>query len=162
MGLEKMLEKLQQQLVPKIDSALSKEVLQAVSDAEGAAIYEEVYRMPTSGRYGRRWDNGGLLDPDNVQGTVTDGTLAVVNVTEPNPYLNGINRHDGLSTTPGSASLADIVEHGVYDPHGAGYDYWTDAKARPFTTKTVENLKKSGAHVAALRKGLQRQGVKLK
>lgn len=35
MGLEKMLGKLQKQLAPKIDSALSKEVLQAVSDADG-------------------------------------------------------------------------------------------------------------------------------
>lgn len=162
MGLEKMLEKLQKQLVPKIDNTLSKEVLQAVSDAEGKAIYEEVYRMPTSGRYERRWDNGGLLDPDNVQGTVTDDTLAVVNVTKPNPYLNGINRYGGLSTTPGSASLADIVEHGVYDPHGAGYDYWEGAQARPFTAKTAEDLKRSGAHVAALKKGLQRQGIKVK
>lgn len=162
MGLEKMLEKLQKQLAPKIDSALSKEVLQAVSDAEGKVLYNEVYRMPTSGRYERRWDNGGLLDPDNIQGSVTDGTLTVVNVTKPNPYLNGINRYGGVSTTPSSASLATIVEHGIYDPHGAGYDYWEDAVERPFTTKTVEDLKKSGAHVAALRNGLRRQGIKTK
>lgn len=162
MKLDKALKKLQEQLVPKIDSALSKEVLQAVSDAEGKAIYDEVYSMPTSGRYTRRWDNGGLLDPDNVQGSVANGTLAVVNVTKPNPYLNGINRYGGLSTTPSSASLAGIVEHGTYDPHGAGYDYWKDAEARPFTAKTVEDLKKSGAHIAALKKGLQRQGIKVK
>lgn len=162
MKLDKMLGKLQEQLAPKIDSALSKEVLQAVSDAGGEVLYNEVYRMPTSGRYERRWDNGGLLDPDNIQGSVTDGTLTVVNVTKPNPYLNGINRYGGLSTTPGDASLAGIVEHGIYDPHGAGYDYWGDAEARPFTAKTVEDLKKSGAHVAALRKGLQRQGVRVK
>lgn len=162
MKLDTTLRRLQEQLAPKIDSTLTKEVLQAVSDAEGKAIYDEVYSMPTSGRYTRRWDNGGLLDPDNVQGSVANGTLAVVNVTKPNPYLNGINRYDGLSTTPGSASLADIVEHGIYDSHGAGYDYWKDAEARPFTAKTAEDLKKSGAHVAALKKGLQRQGIKVK
>lgn len=162
MKINKMLGKLQKQLEPKIDSALSKEVLQAVSDAEGKVLYNEVYRMPTSGRYERRWDNGGLLDPDNVQGRVTAGTLAVVNVTKPNPYLNGINRYDGLSTTPGFASLAGIVERGVYDPYGAGYDYWEDAKARPFAAKTVEDLKKSGAHVMALKEGLRRRGVKVK
>lgn len=38
MQLDKALKKLQEQLVPKIDSALSKEVLQAVSDAEGKTI----------------------------------------------------------------------------------------------------------------------------
>lgn len=162
MEINKVLGKLQKQLEPKIDSALSREVLQAVSDAEGKVLYNEVYRMPTSGRYTRRWDNGGLLDPDNVQGSVIDGTLAVVNVTKPNPYLNGINRYDGLSTTPGSASLAGIVEHGVYDPHGAGYDYWRDAEARPFTAKTVEDLKRSGAHVTALKEGLHRQSIKVK
>ena len=162
MGLEKMLGKLQKQLALKINSALSKEVLQAVNDAEGKVLYEEVYRMPTSGRYERRWDNSGLLDPDNIQGSVTDGTLAVVNATKPNPYLNGVNRYGSVSSTPGSASLAGIVEHGVYNPHGAGYDYWRDAEARPFTAKTAEDIKRSCAHASALRKGLQRQGVKVK
>ncbi len=162
MTLSDALGKISKQVSAKIDDALKKEVLQAVSDAEGKALYETVYRMPTSGRYERRWDDGGLLDPDNIQGSVTDGTLTVVNVTKPNPYLNGINRYGGVSTTPSSASLAGIVERGVYDPHGAGYDFWKDAEARPFTAQTAEDLKKSGAHVAALKKGLRRQGVKVK
>lgn len=162
MKIDKMITKLQQQLAPKINAALSREVLQAIIYAECKAIDDEVYSMPTSGRYTRRRDNGGLLDPSNIQGRVTDGTLEVVNVTRPNRYLNGVSHYDGLSTTPGSASLAGIVEHGVYDPHGAGYDYWKVAEARPFTAKTAEDLKKSGAHIVALKKGLRRQGIKVK
>jgi uncharacterized protein with GYD domain len=33
---------------------------------------------------------------------------------------------------------------------------------RPFTAKTIENLKKSRAHVSALKAGLKRQGINVK
>lgn len=83
--------------------------------------------------------------------------LVVINTTNPNP--DGC--FDGAKVTTGK-DLPALVEFGQghkfysYDFHGKG-GYM---KPRPFTRKTLERLKQSKAHIAALKAGLKRQEVK--
>ena len=110
--------------------------------------------------YRRRGQYEGLGDPDNIKiqgGAAKDGKLVVINTTNPNP--DGC--FDGAKVTTGK-DLPALVEFGQghkfysYDFHGKG-GYM---KPRPFTRKTLERLKQSKAHIAALKAGLKRQEVK--
>lgn len=161
MTIKEALAKVNRQLIPKIDNALSKEVFEKVRDEEVATIENEVYGVYTPRIYRRRGEYGGLADPYNIEikgGAAKGGRMAVVNVTDPNP---GGCTSDAQVTT--GKNLPELVEYGdgykfyQYDfPSGGKY-----MRPRPFTAKTVENLKKSDAHVKALKAGLKRQGVKV-
>lgn len=161
MTIQQALVKISRQLAPKIDNALSKEVFEEVRDEEVATIENEVYGVYRPRIYRRRGEYGGLADPNNIEiqgGAAKGGKMAVVNVTDPNP---GGCTSDAQVTT--GKDLPQLVEHGDgykfyhYDfPSGGKY-----MQSRPFTAKTIENLKKSGAHVSALKASLKRQGVKV-
>lgn len=161
MTLQNALKKINEQLVPKINNALSKEVFEEVRDEEAATIEDEVYGVYTPKAYRRREGYGGLADQDNIViegGAATGGRLSVVNVTPPNPG----SCKNGRSVTTDKV-LSSLVEYGD-GYHGYQYDFPSDGDymgPRPFTAKTVENLKKSGAHVKALKDGLKRQGIKV-
>lgn len=161
MTIQQALVKVNRQLVSKIDSALSKEVFEEVRDEEVATIEDVVYGVYTPRIYRRRGEYGGLADPYNLEiqgGTAQAGRMAVINVTDPNP---GGCTSDAQVTT--GKNLPQLVEHGDgYKFYR--YDFPSSGKymqARPFTAKTIENLKKSGAHLKALKDGLRRQGIKL-
>lgn len=161
MTMQQALAKVNRQLVSKIDSALTKEVFEEVKDEEVATIEDVVYGVYTPRIYRRRGEYGGLADPYNIEiqgGAAQGGRMAVVNATDPNP---GGCTSDAQVTT--GKNLSQLVEHG--DGHKFyRYDFPSGGKymqARPFTTKTVENLKKSSAHVKALKNGLRRQGIKV-
>jgi hypothetical protein len=151
------------QLVQKIDNAMTNEVFKEVQDEEAATIFSEVYKVYTPRMYRRRGDMGGLGDPYNIEirgGSAKGGVLVVVNVTEPNPG----GCFDNSRVTTGK-NLPELVEY------GHGYKYYTYdfpskkgrfMEPRPFTAKTIEHLKESGAHISALRAGLKRQGVRVK
>jgi len=143
-----------------IDDALTNEVFEIVKDTEVEVIDETVYSQPTSGTYRRRHSGGGLGDPSNIVidgGAASKGVLAVSNETPANPFLNGV---DGAkSSTPSGSHIARLVEEGISNSGGYGYDYW-DGKARPFTANTVDKLQGSGEIKDALRSGLARQGIK--
>lgn len=151
------------QLVQKIDNAMTNEVFQEVQDEEAATIYSEVYKVYTPRIYRRRGEYGGLGDPYNIEilgGSAKNGVLVVVNMTEPNP--GGCMDNSRVTT---GKNLPELVEY------GQGYKYYTYdfpikgarfMKPRPFTAKTIEHLKESGAHIAALKAGLKRQGVNVK
>ena len=160
MTIREALLKINSALIPKIDDALTNEVFAEVQDEEVASIYEEVYKSYTPKMYRRRTQYEGLGDPDNIKikgGAAKDGKLVVINTTDPNP--DGCI--DGAKVTTGK-DLPALVEFGQghkfysYDFHGKG-GYM---KPRPFTRKTLERLKQSKAHIAALKDGLKRQGVK--
>ena len=163
MTIREALAKANAQLMSKIDNAMTKEVFEEVQDEETAAIYAVVYKVYTPRMYRRRGEYGGLGDPYNIEisgGAARDGRMVVVNMTEPNP---GGCMSDAQVTT--GKNLPELVEFGdgykfyQYDFHKRGAAY---IGPRPFTAKTIENLKKSGAHVTALKAGLKRQGVKVK
>ena len=137
-----------------IDEALTEDVFKVVRDAEIDTIMEVVYSTPTSGYYRRRGDAEGMGDPYNIEisgGAAKNGIMSVINVTLPNPYLNGGNERGGYSST--SKDLPSVIES------GRGYDYWPKPKKRPFTAKTIARLQSSNEHVNALRSGLQKRGV---
>lgn len=163
MTISDALAKINKQLMPKVDDALTREVFAEVRNEEAATIQEVVYGVYTPHRYRRRGKNGGLGDADNIQikgGTAKGGRLAVVNTTPPNP--GGCGR-TGMVTV--DKSLPSLVEHGQ-GYHGHAYDFAQSGgdylSPRPFTAKTVERLKESKAHITALKDGLRRQGVKVK
>ena len=102
-------------------------------------------------------------DPYNIEirgGVAKGGVMVVVNMTDPNP---GGCTSDANVTT--GKNLPELVEFGDgykfyrYDfpKRGAAY-----MGPRPFTAKTIENLKKSRAHISAMKAGLKRQGINVK
>ena len=137
-----------------VDVSLSTDVFKAVNDAEVEAINDVVYSGKFSGAYARRGSSGGLGDPSNiviVGGVATNGILAVKNITQPNPFLNGISASGGMATV--NKDLPSVVESGY------GYDYWKSSHPRRFTQITIQNLIASGACTSALKQGLIKQGI---
>lgn len=162
MTIRDALNKANQQLMKKIDNAMTKEVFEEVQDEEAATIYSEVYKVYTPRVYRRRGEYGGLADPYNIEmqgGAAKNGVLVVVNMTEPNP--GGCVNNDQVTT---GKNLPELVEYGDgYKFYH--YDFPSNRRymePRPFTEKTIEHLKTSRAHVSALKAGLKRQGVKVK
>lgn len=167
MTVGQALKKIKPKLDNKINNALGNEVLKVVQSTQSDAAAKIVYSTPTTGYYQRRGDGErfgygeGIGDPVNMViegGVVKGGRLVVINETEPNKYLNGVN---GAMATV-DKSLVYLIEHGVGQPGDSGYDYWKKPKARPFIAETRKELKRTGSHVDALRRGLKRQGVKIK
>lgn len=163
MTIHEALVKANKQLMAKIDDAMTKEVFAEVRDEEAATIYAEVYKLYTPRIYRRRGEYGGLGDPYNIEiqgGSAIGGRMAVVNMTAPNP---GGCTSDALVTT--GKNLPELVEYGDgYKFYS--YDFPKRGAAfmgpRPFTAKTIERLKRSCAHVNALKAGLKRQGINVK
>lgn len=163
MTIHEALAKANAQLMSKIDDAMTKEVFEEVREEEAATIEAEVYRVYIPKIYRRR-ERYGLSDKENIEirgGTAKGGKLVVVNMTEPNP---GGTMDDDRVTT--GKNLPELVEYGdgykfyQYDFKGNGKRRYL--KSRPFTAKTIEHLKASRAHVAALKAGLKRQGITVK
>lgn len=163
MTIREALKKANQQLMAKVDNAMTKEVFEEVQDEEAATIYEVVYKVYTPRMYRRRGEYGGMADSNNIEiagGASHGGVMVVVNLTKPNP---GGCMNDSQVTT--GKNLPELIEYGdgykfyQYDfpKRGAAY-----MGPRPFTAKTIEHLKESKAHVVALKAGLQRQGIKVK
>ena len=162
--IRQALAKANKALKPKIDDALTREVFEEVRYEEMDSIDQVVYEAVPEGTYRRRGRDGGLGEECNVVidgGRAKNGRLVVKNVTPANPFLDGRNIDGGLSTTPLDAPIAGLVEHGTFARNGYGYDYWPHPKARPFTKKAIEHLRASGSYADALRRGLQRQKVKV-
>lgn len=162
MTIREALAQANQQLIKKIDDAMTKEVFEEVRDEESATIFSVVYKAYTPRIYRRRGEYGGLGDPYNIEikgGAASGGVLTVVNMTDPNP--GGVIDQSRVTT---GKNLPELVEHGDgYKFYR--YDFPSKGKymgARPFTAETIEHLKESKAHITALRKGLRRQGVNVK
>ena len=170
MSISEALKYVKKQLQPKINDALTHEVLDAVADAQRQTIYDVVYSRPTK-RYERRMDEGGLSDMEHNlifdSSAVKYGVLYVENITPPNRFLNGVNGDMGYSSTPFDETITRLIEYGIYNSRGYGYDYWPDAKAAPFiagTRRAIATGVTPGGHsvttaVTALKKGLKRNGV---
>lgn len=143
-----------------VDSALTNEVFETVKEVEQSTIQEEVYNKYTPQNYKRRRYDGGLIADENIVidgNTAKNGILIVKNITPPNPYLNGVS--GAKSTTPEDSTTPYLVEYGVYNPNGYGYDYWKKPRKRPFVARTIDELQTSGACKVALKNGLKRQGI---
>ena len=154
---------LRKYLQKAVDSALTHEVYEAVKQKEQEVIQEEVYDRYKPVNYKRRGSKGGLIADENIVidgGVAKKGILIVKNITPPNPYLNGVSGEK--TTTPMDSTTPYLVEYGVYNPSGYGYDYWSGARKRPFTMRTMEELESSDDCREALKKGLESQGITVK
>lgn len=168
MTIKDALAKAKRSISPQIDKALNEDVAEAVKRRESHVINEVVYDALTpasyqrrGGMFGRYAGGEGLGDIVNMEHKVIGGVLSVTNETPPNTYLNGRNPSDGMTTT--AKPIARLVEDGIYNPDGYGYDY-TYVKPRPFTKETIKSLNKDKMHVRALKSGLIRKinGTKIK
>jgi hypothetical protein len=167
MSISEALRYANQKIRPMVNDALGGEVLDTVADVEHAKIQSEVYDKYKPKHYKRRGDRGGLSDMEHNlainNASLKLGALYVENVTPPNPFNNGVGVRpiDGVggysSTTP-DEPIAGLVERGTYNPNGYGYDYWSDAFARPFIEKTRAALR-GGKARQALAEGLRRNGL---
>ncbi|MBE7897184.1 hypothetical protein G7L40_00470 [Paenibacillus polymyxa] len=102
-------------------------------------VQEEVYNVYTPTMYERQKEHGGLTDDENI----------VVNMIGNDTVSIESRRMDG------DKNVGQVVET------GAGYDheFAYSGRPRPFVEKTAEELRNTNAHVAALHKGLVRQGL---
>ncbi len=138
-----------------ITPALENEVSDAIKDTESDVIEREVYSVFKPIYYDRRGSTGGGLgSTDNMyaESFVNGNTvsLSVENQTPPNDNY----KHRKFS----QYSVAESVET------GKGYDYFPNGEmeSRPFTQKTIEELKRNKQHIKALKKSLERRGLKIK
>lgn len=157
MNLQKKLTQLSDKLKPKIDDALNHEVADTVKSVEAATIDEVVYGVYAPKEYRRRDRNGGIGDTDNMQHTVKDGQLIVINTTPPNPAGCPSGRFVTVNK-----NLSELIEYG-HDYKGHQYDFPRSGTAymepRPFTKETIERLYTQKDHVTALKAGLKRRGI---
>lgn len=139
--IERMLAKLSN-LNPAIENALEHEVADEARLAIRDAAEERVYEAYKPRFYSRRKEDGGLIDPDNIICHVSGDTLTIDNVTGLQNLWNGED----------TSLLTPIVEEGVpaYNMQKAG--------PRPFMDYAKELLL-DGRADAALRRGLERQGI---
>ena len=134
---------LQKHINEAIADALGNEVAEEIKQTESEVIDRVVYHFAPS-LYVRR-TNGGLGDTSNMSAEVTGGFLVVKNLTPPNPDY----RHTKLN----SPYIASAVEF------GERYDFWRDSYPRPFTAETAKALQTNKNHIKALRRGLRRKGI---
>lgn len=140
------LKDLERVLKAKIKDALEKEVVEEVKDSMVAAIDREVYNVYEPKQYERQKEKGGLTDRGNMLVKPVEDGISVRNV-----------RFDVDIRTGEVRDVASVVEH------GGPYMYsWEGMRPRPFMAATREDLKVSGSHVKALKKGLKRQGLNVK
>ncbi|WP_440110370.1 hypothetical protein [Paenibacillus sp. QZ-Y1] len=131
--------KLLQKLNQPIGKALANDVAKTVKQIQKEKVKEEVYDVYEPTMYSRT----GLLGSEESMKSelISETTLVVENI-----------RSDG------DRNVAEVVES------GSGYNFSFDYAGvpRPFTEATREELRNTGAHKAAMYKGLKRQGIALK
>lgn len=141
-----------------IDKALKGKVTEYIAALESQKVDEIVYASYSPWVYERRKNNGGLGDPNNIQGSVVKpGVLEVVNTTPPNP-----SARDGATT---DKNLPELVEYG-HMSHGYTYDYpmspverYRYMGPRRFTHATIDALEKDDTLAAGMWAGLASQGI---
>jgi len=120
------------------------DVGEAVKDEHQDAIERVVYNKYAPRYYKRRMELSGLKDRGNMPIT-RYGKLGIQmrNITRANPRYGGDGRF----------MIADSIEYGT--------GVMAQIGSRPFFAETIRSLKKNGTHLYALKKGLEKQGVKV-
>lgn len=154
----KNLKELEQELYKRINIALDTEVADTVKDVMTDHIIQDIYDAYEPVEYSRRFDNGGLLDEENIVSTVNDNNeLSVRNVTKGSRYYT-VNEKKYTSKNY-NKPIAGIIESGNgYDVHN--WDY--DGVPRPFIKNTHDDLEQNHYHTKAMKHGLKKQGLDVK
>ena len=144
----------------QINATLRTDVKDKVTDMAIKEARENVYAAyypPVI--YNRRYESGGLIDPENFVGTMPQpGVIEIRNTTPPHPnydFGNVIN-------------LSELIEYGDGGPGGyynfpKGKDTYGDFHPpRPFMNPTKEKLSKGDTLKNIIKNGLQRHGLTVK
>ena len=83
----KNLKELERELRTRIDYALLTDVTEVVTTVMLDHIERDVYDSYVPHEYVRRYDNGGLMDINNINSSIEGDTLVVENNTMANPYI---------------------------------------------------------------------------
>lgn len=153
----KNLNELAKQLEKYVQSALKNEVTEKVKDVMQDKVQSEVYDAYTSysdhpDAYVRRKENDGLMDRDNMIGTVNGNTLSVENVTR----LSDTGYYEA-----GLIEYGHDNGYGEYDYNPAENSVGDFRQPRPFLEETRIELA-NGKAKESLKKGLKRQGINVK
>ncbi|WP_240636517.1 hypothetical protein [Paenibacillus silvae] len=127
-----------------IAKALSDDVAKTVKSVMKDKVKEEVYDVYTPDpNSAYSYKRTGLLGSEESMKSelINDTTLVIENI-----------RSDG------DRNVAEVVESG----QNYNYSFEYAGVPRPFTEATREDLRNTGAHKAAMYKGLKRQNIKLK
>lgn len=142
-------------ILAKVNEALKNEVTEAIQDEEIMAIVSTVYsaygnyNTGEPNEYVRRYDEGGLVDRKNMISEVHDGVLSVYNLTPANSdYGNA-----------GYFASEIVINGGPYQFKKGAFTWGDFHDPRDFIADTYEGLRRSKAHVTALKEGLSRQGI---
>jgi hypothetical protein len=141
-------------LQSKIDDSLDKEVSQVVKAQESIEVQDKVYDVyPDPVIYERRGYDGGLIDEDNMNHTVQDGTLTVTNDTP-------LNTAYGTDDLDMSLTQRVVIGTGYMYPYGhntTGYSYM---QPRDFLQATVDALEENQTCTETLKISLNNDGIK--
>lgn len=101
-------EELRRALIKDLQEAVIKEVVKEMKDIEREVIEERVYAVFSPKEYERRYDDGGLMDEENMLEEVSisknDITVEITNLTQGNPrYRNFWN-----------GEIQELIETGSY------------------------------------------------
>ena len=158
-------EELIAQVNQKAQNTLKYEVFEEVRDTYQKHIDQDAYDAYSPSQYERRDMGGGLISDENIVGEVKGNILEVKDVAPLNDFdLNG----DIISHSSSGTELGEIIEYGSAYTGNAPYLFngdmsgqaWT--QPRPFTENTIDDLQRNKQHINAMKKGLQRQGIKTK
>jgi len=139
-------------LQKQVNKSLVEDVAPVVKDVMRDNILSTVYSAYKPVKYIRRYNDGGLLDNENIHSElVSDGTISITNDTPIN------EEYDGDDST---MSLTEQIIEGKgysYNLEGAAY-----LESRDFMEDTREELRQTGDHVEALKNGLRKKGFEVK
>ena len=158
----KNLKELEQELYKKINVALDTDVADTVKDVMADHIIQDVYDKYEPKTYQRRYNNGGLLDRDNIIATIGDnGKLFVQNITTGSDtvFISNVEGTFYFNSYNTDKFIAPIIETGV------GYDInnWEYCnKPRPFMQNTHDDLERNHYHTKAMEQSLKKQGLDVK
>lgn len=130
-----------------IEDVLMDEVLEEVKSIELEYVKADVF-APYSPKIYKRRGIGGIGDPNNIIGKVSNMELEVDNITQFNDDYGSSNHGVGL---------ADLINDGD-NPYGYYYDYPGSFNlARPFLDDTIEEVEQTDSIENALKKGLEKR-----
>ncbi len=141
---------LEKMIMVKVNDALNKEVAESTKESVQTAVSEKIYMSGQPLYYERRGGNnyggmgnslgtGSLGDPNEMNHTVSGGTLEVTDVAK--------------SKKPWDRDLSEAIISG----YGSKSEWFNEP--RDFLEVSRENMKNDKSHVESLANGLRRQGL---
>ena len=152
----KNLKELEKELYKRINIALDTEVADTVKEVMTDHIIQDVYDAYEPTAYQRRYDDGGLLDPDNIIATLgNNGEMLVQNITLGSEYYYIPSIKRSFRSANADKFISPIIEYGI------DYDV-VDVFPRPFIQNTHDDLAQNHYHTQAMKQSLKKQGLEVK